>query len=738
VPTPDHPFIATEGLVVILSRLPAPVNRRLIRGATTILIHLSWLPGSNRARRLLTRRLVGDAKAGGTSRRRAVAAAERIAARAQPEGGVLLAEVLAAAGKTEVAVERLSAVAERFPGWGAGRFVLARLYRSTGDLTAADRQIQAAAASSDVSGVDLEEALGIAIAARSVEAVDALERRIPTWPTVVPNALRERVRGAAVIARSVAGGSSDAEAVSDILSTAPRMGSLALSWLLNSGDIDELRAIAQRVDLAFVDAWTARHAAVALRRAGDLSVSTKLAQHTVSVRPGDATAQRLVDVGHSSLAVLASGLPLEPVRRRSARGRDGTVAYLLHNSLPHASAGYATRTHGLLTALVRDGWDAHAITRLGYPYDVWGMDDHRTAAPLDRIDGVAYHRLLDGRRPYLKWPIGEYLDTYVSRVEKLVRQHDLGIVHGASNYWNGFAAVSAARRLGLPSVYEVRGLWELTRISRDTSYEGSEMFRLTARLEAAACRAADHVLTITDALRSEMVGRGVPGHKISVLPNGVDTSRFVPRDRDGGLAAELGVGDSVVIGYVGSVLDYEGIDLLLEAVARLRARREDFHLLVVGDGAAYDECVSKRNRLGLQDVSTFTGRVPHDEVERYYSLVDVAPFPRRPLPVCEAVSPLKPFEAMAMGKVPVVSSVAALTEIVEHDENGLVFTKGDAGSLVEVLDRVVGDVELRARLGIAARDWVVRERDWSVLVKYLENVYATIAADASPAGNRPA
>jgi glycosyltransferase involved in cell wall biosynthesis len=93
---------------------------------------------------------------------------------------------------------------------------------------------------------------------------------------------------------------------------------------------------------------------------------------------------------------------------------------------------------------------------------------------------------------------------------------------------------------------------------------------------------------------------------------------------------------------------------------------------------------------------------------------------------------------MAMGKVPVVSSVAALTEIVEHDENGLVFTKGDAGSLVEVLDRVVGDVELRARLGIAARDWVVRERDWSVLVKYLENVYATIAADTSPAGNRPA
>jgi glycosyltransferase involved in cell wall biosynthesis len=383
---------------------------------------------------------------------------------------------------------------------------------------------------------------------------------------------------------------------------------------------------------------------------------------------------------------------------------------------------------------VRDGWEAHGVTRLGYPYDVWGEDDDRKAAPVDRIDGVSYHRLLDGKRPYLKWPIGEYLDTYVGQVEKLARKHKLGIVHGASNYWNGFAAVSAARRLGLPSVYEVRGLWELTRISRDTSYEGSEMFSLTAKLEAAACRAADHVLTITDALRSEMVGRGVPGDKVSVLPNGVDTSRFLPRDRDRALAAELGIADSIVIGYVGSVLDYEGIDLLLEAIARLRTRRDNFHLLVVGDGAAYDECVSKCNRLGLQDVATFTGRIPHHEVERYYSLVDVAPFPRKPLPVCEAVSPLKPFEAMSMGKVPVVSSVAALTEIVQHDENGLVFTKGDVQSLVEVLDRVVGDSALRARLGVAARDWVVRERNWSVLVKHLEHVYATISGD-SPNGH---
>jgi glycosyltransferase involved in cell wall biosynthesis len=495
-----------------------------------------------------------------------------------------------------------------------------------------------------------------------------------------------------------------------------------------------LREVAEWVDPTELDPLTAKRVAVALRRAGDLSISTRLAEHTVSLRPSDAAARRLVDVGRSSLPVLANGWPVEPARPRSVSGRRKTVAYLLHNSLPYASAGYATRTHGLLLALMREGWETHAVTRLGYPYDVWGQDDGRIAPALDHIEGLPYHRLLDGKRPYLKWPIGQYLQLYVDRVETLVRQQEIGIIHGASNYWNGLTAVTAARRLGLPSIYEVRGLWELTRISRDPSYEGSELFRLTAQLEAAACSAADHVLTITDALRVEMVARGVPEHKISILPNGVDTSRFVPRTRDRELAAELGLSETaVVIGYLGSVLDYEGIDLLLESAARLRARRRDFHLLVVGDGAAYEECLQLRDRLGIADVTTFTGRIAHHDIERYYSLVDIAPFPRKPLPVCEAVSPLKPFEAMAMGKVPVVSSVAALGEIITHGRNGMVFTKGNLDSLVGALDCLIEDSDLRARLGTAAREWVVRERDWSVLVKHLQQVYATLSADPAPA-----
>jgi glycosyltransferase involved in cell wall biosynthesis len=509
--------------------------------------------------------------------------------------------------------------------------------------------------------------------------------------------------------------------------TEPGVASTALRWIMALEDNALLRRAALRVQPGLVNPSTALSVADALRRSGDFTVSTRLAQRVLEINPDNPRAQRLVAVGTSSQALVKQGWQGKSVKQELAyQPAERSISYLLHNSLPYASAGYATRTHGLLAALARDDWQVHAATRLGYPYDTWDQDDTRSVPLRDDIDGVSYHRLLDGRRPYLKWPVEGYVDDYANHVVELARKHRVGLIHGASNFRNGFAAIKAARRLGLPSIYEVRGLWELTRMSREPEYAHSEMFALTAALEAAACREADQVLAITAALRDEMVSRGVPIEKIVILPNGVDTSRFTVRPRDQELAAELGVTDKVVIGYIGSILDYEGIDLLLDAVARLRRRRDDFHLLVVGDGAAYDDVVAQGERSGVLDIATFTGRVPHDQVERYYSLVDIAPFPRKPLPVCEAVSPLKPFEAMAMGKVPVVSSVAALTEIVEDGENGLVFAKGEVGSLVEALDRLVGEKELRTRLGTAAREWVVRERDWSVLVKALETVYTEL------------
>jgi len=211
-----------------------------------------------------------------------------------------------------------------------------------------------------------------------------------------------------------------------------------------------------------------------------------------------------------------------------------------------------------------------------------------------------------------------------------------------------------------------------------------------------------------------------------VLPNGVHVDRFAPRERDADLERELGVAGKTVIGYAGGLVDYEGVDLLLEAVAALRRRRDDFHLIVVGDGHYQNALDALAGRLRLGDIATFTGRVPHSQVGRYLSLFDIAPFPRRPLPVCELISPIKPFESMAMGKAVVVSSVAALTEIVSDGRTGLVFAKGDVIDLTRTIERLLDAPELRTSLGTAARAWVRAERDWSSIVEVVESTYRDV------------
>src|SRR5699024_4232769 len=295
-------------------------------------------------------------------------------------------------------------------------------------------------------------------------------------------------------------------------------------------------------------------------------------------------------------------------------------------------------------------------------------------------------------------------------------------------HWNGLAAVKTGRLLGIPSVYEVRGLWEVTRASRDAEWGRSAQYSYLARMEADAARGATRVLAITNALKGELVDRGVSEEKITLVPNGVDTARCAPIPRDEGLAEELGVQGRTVIGYVGTVVDYEGLDLLLTATRELRRTRDDFHVLVVGDGAQLESLRSIARTEELDDVASFIGRVPHEEAERYYSIIAITPFPRLPLPVCELVSPLQPFAPRAMAKAVVASDVAALAEIATPETNGLLHVKGCAESLQEQLTRLLDDPSLLDELGRTSRQWVVEHRDWRTLAQVIAEIYSEMTA----------
>lgn len=419
--------------------------------------------------------------------------------------------------------------------------------------------------------------------------------------------------------------------------------------------------------------------------------------------------------------LLRDGHAVPAARARLPRA-ERRVLYYVSQSVPHHSSGYAIRTHWLLRHLAARGWDAAAVARFGYPTD---RADHRQkgdVAATAEVDGVPYRFAPD--RTGFRAPEGDYIQRATRELLSQAAEVRPALVHAASNYQVGLAGVSAARMLGVPSIYEVRGLWHLTRTSKEPGYADSDHYRMSERLEVDAAAAADHVFVITRPVLDLFAERGVDRAKMSLLPNAVDTDEFAPRARDERLAAELGLDGKLVIGTIGTFKWYEGLDLLLEAAAAMRRSLGDsFRVLLVGDGPQSGDLAALRARLGLEDLVVMTGRVPHDQVKRYYSLLDIAAYPRTGARVCHFVSPLKPLEAMAMEKAVVVSDVQAQTEMVEHEVTGLVHRADDADALGTALTRLIEAPALRAELAARARAWVCAHRSWPAVSGSVIDVY---------------
>lgn len=408
-----------------------------------------------------------------------------------------------------------------------------------------------------------------------------------------------------------------------------------------------------------------------------------------------------------------SGPTFDPIRSR--------ICYVLNSSLPYVTSGYTTRSEGVALGLSAAGFEVICLTRPGFPMDTELVQASTVVdpPPIEEVGGVTYQRIFAPTRK-TRSP-GEYVFAATKALTARMQELRPEVVIAASNYLSALPAQMAARALGIPFIYEVRGFWEITRASHEPSFEGSAYFREQVELETLTARHADRVFTLNQAMREELVQRGVATEKVSLFPNSCDPSRFTPRPRDEGLASRLGIPPDVpVIGFVGSITPYEGLDDLVAACDALCRQGLDFRLLLVGGESATragihpvtDEIRRLAGQGCLGSRLIMPGRVPHHEVEAYYSLIDIAPFPRKPLPVTEIVSPLKPLEAMAAEKAVLVSSVRALSEMVIDGQTGLVFAKGSREALTRELERLLVDPEFRGTLARAGRDWVLRNRTW--------------------------
>jgi glycosyltransferase involved in cell wall biosynthesis len=419
--------------------------------------------------------------------------------------------------------------------------------------------------------------------------------------------------------------------------------------------------------------------------------------------------------------------PQSEARRVGAGGEGvpGRVLHLVTDALPATSAGYTIRTHEIAVAQRAAGLDPHVATRCGYPVTQGRFDGRRQVV----LDGVPYHRLLPWLLPARA---DAFADLSLELATGLTGKLRPSVLHAASNFANARLALALRERYGLPVVYEVRGFWEDTWLSRHPDageLAGSELYRQSRDLETRCMLAADLVVTLGEAMREEIVARGVAAEKILLVPNAVSLEFLRPLPDASALRAALGIDpDEYVVGVVSSLVPHEGIGTLLEATAILRARRVPVRALIVGGGTERAALQCQAADIGLAEAAVFTGRVPAAKVRQFHALLDIFVVPRTSDRVCQLVTPLKPVEAMASGLCVVTSEVKALTEIVKHEVTGMQTVPQDPVSLADCLEYLLYSPDIRRKLGDNAREWAARDRTWAHNAARYQDAYARLGA----------
>jgi glycogen(starch) synthase len=397
------------------------------------------------------------------------------------------------------------------------------------------------------------------------------------------------------------------------------------------------------------------------------------------------------------------------------------VLHVLDHSLPLQS-GYTFRTRAILKSQQAAGIDVRAITGLCHEHD---------GPAVEVYDGLMFHRTAteSGGRASGLAGIREWREIarFAEAIEALAREWKPDVLHAHSPAICGLAAMKVARKLSIPLVYEIRAFWEDAAVGNLTGREGSIKYRATRALENRVVAGADAVFTICSGLRDDLISRGFPGGKIGLSPNGVDLTLFGdPPPRDDALAAELGIGDGnggPIIGFIGSFYDYEGLDDLIAAMPLLRARQPDARLLLVGGGPMDSALRALAAASPAADAITFTGRVPHRQVERYYSLVDILAYPRKRSRLTDLVTPLKPLEAMAQRRIVAASDVGGHRELIVDGVTGSLFPADDpqgcADALAELAEIKPEWDAMRSR-GV---EHVQRNHDWALNIRNYHSVY---------------
>jgi PEP-CTERM/exosortase A-associated glycosyltransferase len=397
------------------------------------------------------------------------------------------------------------------------------------------------------------------------------------------------------------------------------------------------------------------------------------------------------------------------------------ILHVLDHSIPLHS-GYTFRTRSILQQQRALGWQTFHLTS-----PKQGVTD----ASYEEVDGLRFYRTTPATGLMARLPVLNQLaviDGLAARLLEVAREVKPDVLHAHSPALNAIAALRVGRKLGIPVVYEIRAFWEDAAVDHGTSTEWGLRYRVTRAMETHALRRVDAATTICEGLRAEIVTRGIPASKITVIPNAVDVGDFsVDGARDEALATELGLQGKQVLGFIGSFYAYEGLDVLMAALPSMLQKNPDIRVLLVGGGPQDKALKAQAEQLGVASKVIFTGRVPHDQVQRYYNLVDVLVYPRLKMRLTDLVTPLKPLEAMAQGRLLAASDVGGHRELIEDGKTGVLFGANDPQDLARKVLALLAEPARWPLLRAQGRRFVEDERTWAASVANYRKVYAGLS-----------
>lgn len=381
--------------------------------------------------------------------------------------------------------------------------------------------------------------------------------------------------------------------------------------------------------------------------------------------------------------------------------RQRRILYIAASAPPYHTSGYTNRTHALVRAIQALSPEICVATRPGYP---WDRND-RQADPTGsstRVDEILYRHLplrVNQRRTL------RYIFAARDALIEFGKAENITAIHAASNHQNALPALLAARRLGIPFVYEMRGLWELSRISRQPKFNQTNAFKLGLALESLTGNQADHIFTISNQLRRYVTQHfNIPAAQISLLPNCADSeTAFAP---------PWNAAPRPTIVYAGSLIEYEGLDTLLEAAAKLSAKGISYCIKIAGDGEMRDYLESLAHSLGISDNVEFLGKLSPRNAADVVSHSSLVCTPRKPYEVCKIVPPIKLVEAMSLGKPVLVPDLPVFRDEFGGEPVGLFFQSGDSEHLANVIETAFASPDEMRAMGDRARAYVKYNRTW--------------------------